>query len=294
MLRWRLLLGVIFAVILSSWLWFDHNYCESLPGVWLVPLLVLLSILAAGETIALLKTENQGPNPAVVYTGSLAIALSPWLEILVEQIPLSALGWSFLAVGLSIVGATAHAVLTYRRESHAVLRLALTVFAMLYVGLLLNFVVQLRLIDEGSLGVIPILSLVIVVKMSDIGAYTVGRMIGRHKLAPELSPGKTLEGLAGGVAFACLAAGLVWWFLRTRSDVESGQLSFLMWMLFAPAVTIAGVAGDLAESMLKRDAGQKDSSSWMPGFGGVLDLLDSILISAPIGYLFWASGLLQG
>lgn len=294
MLRWRLLLGVIFAVVLSTWLWVDHNNPAPPPGVWLVPLLVLLAVLAAGETISLLSTESLGPNSAVVYTGSLAISLSPWLSVLLPKVPFSSLGWSFLAVGLSIVAATARAVLTYRRDSQAMLRLALTVFAMLYVGLLLNFVVQLRLINEGSLGVIPILSLVIVVKMSDIGAYTVGRIFGKHKLAPELSPGKTLEGLAGGVAFACLAAGLVWWVLGTRTHEESGQLSFLMWMLFAPAVTIAGVVGDLAESMLKRDAGQKDSSSWMPGFGGVLDLLDSILVSAPVGYLFWASGLLHG
>lgn len=294
MLRWRLLLGVIFAAVLCSWLWLDHNFSATLPGICLVPLLVLLSVLAAGETITLLRTESLSPTPAVVYIGSLAISLSPWLSILIEQVPLSSLGWSLLAVGLSVVGATAHAVLTYRRESQAVLRLALTAFAMLYVGLLLNFVVQLRLIDGGSLGVIPILSLVLVVKMSDIGAYTVGRLIGKHKLAPELSPGKTLEGLAGGVGFACLAAGLVWWALRIGTDLESGQLTFLMWMLFAPAVTLSGVVGDLAESMLKRDAGQKDSSSWMPGFGGVLDLLDSILVSAPIGYLFWASGLLSG
>ncbi len=295
MLRWRLLLGVVFAVVLSAWLWVDHNYSTSIPGLWLVPLLVAIVVLAAGETITLLTSQNLRPSSPVVYAGSLAIALSPWLAVACPQTTPGPLGWPLLAVGLSFFVAVASAVIGYQRETRAALRLALTALSLLYVGLLLSFVVQLRLIDGGQLGVVPLVSLVIVVKMSDIGAYTVGRMIGKHKLAPALSPGKTIEGLLGGVAFACLAAVLVWAALRTGYVGSSqGGASLWAWLLFAPLVTLAGIVGDLAESMLKRDAGQKDSSTWMPGFGGVLDLLDSILVSAPVAYLFWASGLLCG
>lgn len=294
MLRWRLLLGVIFAVVLSTWLWFDHTFEATLPGVCLIPLLIALTVLAAGETIALLSTDNFHPAPTVVYVGSLAIALSPWMSYVWPQAALGPLGWPLIVLGLVFVGAVTHAVVCYRRESRAAIQLAITLFGLMYVGLLLSFVVQLRLIDEGQLGVIPILALVIIVKMSDIGAYTVGRLIGKHKLAPGLSPGKTIEGLAGGVAFACLAAALVWLTLQAGYGNVLGDLCFGMWMLFAAAVAVVGVVGDLAESMLKRDASVKDSSTWMPGFGGVLDLLDSILVSAPVGYVFWATGLLHG
>jgi len=287
-------LGVVFGVALAAWLWVDHNHSGSIPGVWLVPLLIVLVVLAAGETITLLTSENLRPSAIVVYAGSLTIALSPWLAILWPHVTLGPLGWPLLAVGLSFLVAVAHAVIYYQRETHAATRLALTTLSLLFIGLLLCFVVQLRLIDKGQLGVLPLVSLVIVVKMSDIGAYTVGRLIGKHKLAPSLSPGKTIEGLAGGVAFACLAAAMVWMTLDAGcvGALENSGASLMAWLLFAPLVTLAGIVGDLAESMLKRDAGQKDSSTWMPGFGGVLDLLDSILFSAPVAYVFWASGLL--
>ncbi len=293
MLRWRLLLGVVFGAVLAGWLWVDHNHAPSIPGLWLVPLLVVLVVLAAGETITLLGAANLRPSTAVVYACSLAIALSPWLAQVWPQASPGPLGWPLLALGLSFFVAVTDAVIRYQRETHAVTRLALTTLSLLYVGFLLSFVVQLRLIDAGQLGVIPLVSLVIVVKMSDIGAYTVGRLIGKHKLAPSLSPGKTMEGLAGGVAFACFAAGLVWMALEAGLGGSTGGSHLAAWLLFAPLVTLAGIVGDLAESMLKRDAGQKDSSTWMPGFGGVLDLLDSILVSAPVAYVFWATGLLR-
>jgi phosphatidate cytidylyltransferase len=141
---------------------------------------------------------------------------------------------------------------------------------------------------------LALVSMIAIVKSSDIGQYTAGRLFGKHKLAPMVSPGKTWEGVFGGVLFALVAAWLMmayaapamlWdgWFL----DVWIGRLA-----LYAVALVAAGLVGDLAESLLKRDAGVKDSSAWMPGFGGVLDLLDSLLGAAPVAYFFWATGLL--
>jgi phosphatidate cytidylyltransferase len=118
--------------------------------------------------------------------------------------------------------------------------------------------------------------------MSDTGQYFVGRALGRHKLAPRVSPGKTWEGVGGGVVFGLIGAGLVFW-LAGRFHVASV-------VTFALALVPAGISGDLAESLIKRDVGVKDSSTWMPGFGGVLDLLDSLLVAAPVAYLFWALG----
>jgi len=133
-------------------------------------------------------------------------------------------------------------------------------------------------------------SLVIVVKMGDIGAYTCGRLVGRHKMTPTLSPGKTWEGAVGGMVFACLGSYLA---LEWLAPALTGAASRLPWgwLPYGVIVGIAGMVGDLAESLLKRDVGCKDSSTWMPGFGGVLDLLDSVLFAAPVAYLCWALGL---
>jgi phosphatidate cytidylyltransferase len=182
--------------------------------------------------------------------------------------------------------------------------LALASLSILYVGGLLGMFVQLRLLDGGlgdhpdqngnRYGLIAWLSLVIVVKSSDIGQYVVGRMFGRHKLAKMLSPGKTWEGAIGGISFALLGA---WFSLGPLARIlgcPSGR-GWPAWLsgccCYAVLVGIAGIVGDLTESMLKRDAGVKDSSHWLPGFGGVLDLLDSLLVAAPVAYALWFAGL---
>ncbi|HBO45263.1 MAG TPA: CDP-archaeol synthase [Planctomycetaceae bacterium] len=176
---------------------------------------------------------------------------------------------------------------------------------MVYVGLMLAFVVRMRL----GWGVGAVASLIIVVKMGDTGAYTVGRLFGRHKLAPVLSPGKTIEGAAGAIVFATVGAWVSFAWLvpamaqgsavSTATAATTGMAATTAgigwgWLVYGPLVGMAGLLGDLAESLLKRDAGRKDSSTWMPGFGGVLDILDSILLGAPVAYVLWASGVVGG
>ena len=106
-------------------------------------------------------------------------------------------------------------------------------------------------------------------------------------MAPTLSPGKTWEGTIGGIGSASLASAFgIAWLLKGPAGMTPAML--LKTGGFALAVTIVGIVGDLAESMLKRDAGVKDSSDWLPGFGGVLDILDSLLLAAPVAFFFWA------
>jgi phosphatidate cytidylyltransferase len=169
----------------------------------------------------------------------------------------------------------------------------------LYLGGLIGFMVQLRLIGisaedpHASLGMLALISLIATVKMSDTGQYFAGRLFGRHKLAPRVSPGKTWEGLVGGFAFAIATAWFVFAWVGPRiAGSAAPKPSFAVILLFAVSVAVAGLLGDLAESMLKRDAGVKDSSTWMPGFGGVLDLLDSLLGAAPVAYIIWVWAIL--
>jgi phosphatidate cytidylyltransferase len=177
----------------------------------------------------------------------------------------------------------------YRKPGGNTANLAVAIFALVYVGLMLWFAVQMRVVW----GIGAIAAWVIVVKMGDTGAYTVGRLIGRHKMAPLISPGKTIEGAFGALAFACFGAWIAFrWLvpLTSTTSVDKACLGW-GWLAFGLLVGATGMLGDLAESFLKRDVGVKDSSTWMPGFGGILDILDSLLLSAPVAWFCWAGGL---
>ena len=145
--------------------------------------------------------------------------------------------------------------------------------AVIYLGGLAAFIVAIRV----EMGLWHVLMLMFVVKVSDIGAFTFGKLFGKHKFSPRVSPGKTWEGLGGAMVaamvlslvFAVAFATMVWW----------------QALLFGAVFAVIGQMGDLAESMMKRDAGQKDSSNRVPGYGGILDVIDSPLVAAPFGYL---------
>jgi phosphatidate cytidylyltransferase len=153
----------------------------------------------------------------------------------------------------------------------------------------MSFCAQLRLLGGPIDGLIALAALVIVVKMGDTGAYTVGRLFGRHKMAPVLSPGKTWEGLFGGLVFAVVGSWVAFHLLPRSMGHTLAQTTW-SWLVFGLVVGGTGIVGDLAESLFKRDVGRKDSSTWMPGFGGILDVLDSILFAAPAAYACWYAG----
>lgn len=287
MLRWRLLLGAAFIAALVGLLWLDAR--AATPGVYLLPLAIVLAILASEELLGLFRARGLGTSSAVVYLGNTAIVLANFAALWFPQMP-SSLTCSTIAFGIALAAVFLAEMARYTGPGHSVERLGLAVLALAYVGLLLSFVAQLRLLGPGSLrGIAALASLVIAVKMCDIGAYAVGRLVGRHKLVPVLSPGKTIEGSIGGLVFAVAS---IWLFDRLLMPRLLGGPSAAPWgwLAFGLVVGAAGMIGDLAESLIKRDVGRKDSSAWMPGFGGVLDILDSVLLAAPVAYLFWICG----
>jgi phosphatidate cytidylyltransferase len=188
-----------------------------------------------------------------------------------------------------VIGAEMH---RYRQPGTAVVNMALGVFTLVYVGLLVSFLALLRLFHDAQWGLLALISVLTVTKFADTGAYTFGRMFGRYKMTPLLSPGKTWEGAVGGIATACFASWACFHFLGpllvTQSYREPPLIAALVYGLILAA---AGMHGDLAESLLKRDMQRKDSSTWLPGLGGVLDIIDAVLVSAPCGYLCWVLGL---
>ncbi|WP_411101666.1 phosphatidate cytidylyltransferase [Streptomyces sp. cmx-4-9] len=153
------------------------------------------------------------------------------------------------------------------------------VFAAFYVPFLATFVAMLLTADDGPQRVVTFLVLTVV---SDTGAYAVGWRWGRHKLAPRISPGKTREGLLGAVAFAMVAGALCMEFL-----IDGG--AWWQGLLLGLAVAVSATLGDLGESMIKRDLGIKDMGTLLPGHGGIMDRLDSLLPTAPVVWLLLAA-----
>jgi phosphatidate cytidylyltransferase len=304
MLRWRLLLGTVFVGTLAALCWLDAQ--AATPGTWLMPLGLLLTVLGTQELLGLWSTRPQQPLGWAVYVGNVLIVLANFGAIW-KPAMFGPLGWPAVGFALAILVVLWGEMARYTGPGGVAERLGLASFALAYVGLLMSFLVQLRLLGPGgSWGLAALASLVLIVKSSDIGAYTVGRLIGRHKMAPVLSPGKTLEGAAGAFGAALLAAWasqrwLIPWMIGAEaatvgaSPSGSPHVSAVPawgWIVAGLSLCLVGIVGDLAESLLKRDAGRKDSSTWMPGFGGILDLIDSLLLTAPIAYLLWSAGLL--
>jgi len=147
-------------------------------------------------------------------------------------------------------------------------------FSIVYLGVLSSFVLAIR-IDFGPW---VLLMFILCVKIADIGAYAIGNLFGRHKFSPKISPAKTWEGIAGELVTGIIVAVL---FAKC-----CGIMNLWLAGIFGFCCAFAGQCGDLVESMMKRDSEQKDAANNVPGFGGVLDIIDSPLFAAPFAYLF--------
>jgi phosphatidate cytidylyltransferase len=209
--------------------------------------------------------------PAAVMTlgfGATALILSSF------QWPGGVPGQTIVLIVL--IGSLLHRLCARRAAAHGLTEPAVVAFGPLYIGLCLGHLLLIRAMPEGEF---LIFGLFLITWAADTGAYYVGTSLGRHKLAPSISPNKTIEGVAGGLVAAVLAASLAQiWFLPSLTNTDCVALGCLL--------TIAGLLGDLAESAMKRGAGVKDSGSLIPGHGGMLDRLDSLLFTAPAFYYY--------
>jgi phosphatidate cytidylyltransferase len=253
---------------------------------WYPVLLLLLLVLAlagCAELLNLLGSVARLPE-WFCYTAVTLLVLANWPAHLPG--PVAAVGSPWLWVG----GALAAVVLTafvvemagFREPGGSVVRIAVIVWLVSYLGLLPSFFAQLRWLGGAAPeeGTAALALAVFVPKCCDIGAYFTGRFLGRHRMTPVLSPKKTWEGAAGGLFAAVLAAlGID---RLGPAAVLHGNLVYEIGFGFT--VGVAGMVGDLAESLIKRDCRQKDASAAVPGFGGVLDVVDSVLFAAPVAY----------
>lgn len=164
---------------------------------------------------------------------------------------------------------------TRRENSQALASIAVTMFGLLYIAWFFSFFIKLKFLPQGTLLVV---FLIIVTKMGDVGAYFIGRSFGKHSLIPRISPNKTVEGTIGGLAFSVLGALSGKLYLPNFSFAHLLTLGFLLGIL--------AQVGDLAESLIKRDCQVKDSGNTISGFGGMLDIIDSLIFTVPIFYFY--------
>lgn len=295
MLRWRLILGTALVAALAGFCWLDVRAAR--PGVYLIALAVIAAWLAAGEMLRIFASLGHYPARGALFAATLLPVVFSSVPVMAPVITVNfaigSLGWLAIGLAMGLVVAFAGEMSRYESPGKSTVCVGLTALSVLYVGGCLGILVQLRVLSSVNMSswraLFPLMSMIATVKLSDTCQYFFGRAFGSRKLAPRLSPGKTWEGAIGGVFIAtAIASVAIATYLQGWAGLRPSYLG-IVWF-FNLSVAVAGIIGDLAESLLKRDAGVKDSSDWLPGFGGVLDMLDSILFAAPIAYVWWAIG----
>lgn len=260
---------VIAAILLPLWL---------PEGVWLFVALAGAT-LGAGlfEFYSLTKKLELKADAAVGYVGSAAIFIGFLFDAPAKAPDLLMATLALVVIAVLITGA-----FRFRKDFSKMLTgIGVTLAGILYLAFLGGFLVSTRVGFETVPGLSTQLLgfFFLVIFGSDAGAYFAGRALGKHKLAASISPGKTVEGLMGGIAAAIGLAALA-----TATFFE--RLPFKYSIPLAVVLAVAGVLGDLCESAMKRGSGAKDAASILPGHGGFLDRLDSLLFGAPILYYF--------
>jgi phosphatidate cytidylyltransferase len=179
-----------------------------------------------------------------------------------------------------------------KSNTAGILAISVTLFGLMYVPWLLSFITKINYFPGLAPGDGPfyVLYFILVTKFSDTGAYCVGSLIGKHKMIPRISPGKTWEGF-GGAILGSVGVSLL--FVQLAGSHLKG-MNLTHAVVLGVLLSVGAVVGDLIESLFKREAGLKDSGRLFPGIGGILDLLDSLLFNAPIMYLYLRYVLAQG
>lgn len=281
MLITRIWMGLV--LILVGLVVLVYDLPPHYPGFYLV--VVVAGFVCCREMLFLVKQDHL-ISSVLCYTGLMAVLSANWIGRLdlwpVEyRRPwlwiIGILVCYFLALYLAEMA-------IFRRPSGAMIRMALSFWIVGYLGLLSSFLIQLRWYgSEMEASTTALAMAIFVPKSCDMGAYFTGRWLGRTKVAPQLSPKKTWEGAIGGLTVATALTVAI----DQMGPVALLNQNWLAELGFGISVGGAGIAGDLGESLIKREYQQKDASQTVPGFGGVLDVIDALLFAGPVAYLWF-------
>lgn len=292
MLGWRLGISAILVPALLGLFYWDSTLGTGAPALLLFCL--FLTIRSTYEMTDLLRTRKMKPSFELCAILNAAIVLTAWAHVRLVQVPTGRVG---LLVSLGLICAAitgAFLILMifegarYRKPGSSMESLGANFLTVMYAGGLLAVIAQFRWFPSEAVGYFAIGSVIIAAKSGDIMAYTFGRLWGKRKMIPRLSPGKTWMGGFGALVGSCLG-GWLWLTFGGALFASQPQAAGLPCMLgYCATMGVIGLIGDLCESLIKRDAEKKDSAKLMPGFGGLLDLLDSPLFAGPVALAWWA------
>ncbi len=277
----RLLTSIVLWTVVISAL-FSGNKLIS-DGVFLVIMMALagfglLEFYGLVEKRGLICFKEWGVFGGLLLIASTFFYLSGVLGI--QEAPAKANDFETSLLIIFVLGLCVRQFVSTHNTA-GLLAISTTLFGLMYVPWLLNFIQKINFFPKAN-GTYYVLYFILVTKFSDTGAYAVGSLIGKHKMIPRISPGKTWEGFAGAVAVSTLASLLFAHFTGERLTGMNWKHAVILGVLLSTSAVI----GDLIESLFKREAGVKDSGHYFPGIGGILDLLDSLLFNAPLMYLY--------
>ncbi len=276
MLKKRIITGILLILGLTGIVWLDMSLASVDGPLYDGAILALFCAavvvpLLAAETCQMISRTGGTTSYPVVLVCSILLMLAMWQhDGDAMNLPLGVLALSLL-LGFMTCSRD-------RSPKGVINAVSAMLFAIMYSGGLLGFWLMLRSTHDGWV----ILGAILTVKMGDIGAFATGCSIGRTRLIPWLSPKKTWEGLLGGIIAASVLGGLL--AIASQSLPEGDRYSILMGVLFGAVAAVIGLLGDLIGSAMKRDAGVKDSGAMLPGLGGVIDILDSLLLVGPVAW----------
>jgi len=290
MLGWRLLVSAVLIPGFIAVFYLDARLGES--ALLLLCVALLIAVRSARELVGLFRTRSFEPSfPQTAALAGLVVA-SAWVPHIEGLAAIQAAGLDLaLIFGLAVLWLLASNAFRYDAPGRRMETLGAELLIVTYAGLLLCLTVRLRWVGgdpaEQSRGYFALGSLIVAAKCGDTGAYTFGRLFGRRKMSPLLSPGKTWAGAVGALVVAGLGSWLWLQFAPRLFQASWTPGPAPVCVTYGVIVAIAGIVGDLCESLIKRDLGKKDAAALLPGFGGVIDLTDSVVYAGPVAYLLW-------
>ncbi|MEC8473238.1 MAG: phosphatidate cytidylyltransferase [Planctomycetota bacterium] len=334
MLKDRLRTSAILIAIVSSLVYLDGNYSlAGAEGLWLLPLLLFFAVGTSHDAVTMLRKSGRSVDRFATLVGTTLITATGYIPHLwpltgdayPTDCPVGRLGWIVIGSLLATFLIIATEMRRYGIESNATTDqddgvihdagdfhpsrrqgalecICNGSFIAIYIGVPLAMLVALRSLGSGNWGLAALLTTIAVTKSTDAGAYFTGKAIGKHKLIPRLSPGKTWEGSVGGtitaiaVAYSCLT----WLFPAVAGEasppLETPSIAALSspWVgavVLGSLLAVTGMLGDLAESLVKRVCDAKDSGNLLPGLGGVWDVTDSLIMAALPAFLCFSAGI---
>ncbi|WP_166825561.1 phosphatidate cytidylyltransferase [Thalassoroseus pseudoceratinae] len=288
MLGWRVGISVVLVPALVGLFLLDHRTGATAP--YLLAFCLAVGVRAVWELCALLDVRASRPSFVMTACCTAGVIASGWAGHLFDVPGLSdlrPLEVIAVTVSLAMLALFLRSAAIFHEPGHSIDTLGAELLATIYIGMLLAVTAQLRWVAEPEAGYLVLGSLLIATKCGDIGAYFLGRFFGKRKLIPRLSPGKTRMGAVGAFVGSGLGA---WAWLTWATPLFNPEWQPPVWywcVLYGVILGLIGLIGDLCESLLKRDCNKKDSSTLLPGFGGILDLIDSVLYAGPVAYLLW-------